>query len=370
MAPLKLVALFVGIMISFFNLIAQQWALQAENGFVIPHHDYMSYFINNNTRSFHVQYHYKNPTLLTSNGFAYSFSTLGNSNIYGNAHSAYFFTGNTWNLLKSRTNPFHSFQMGLAYFNKEYDVIENKNNTVIGSHINIHFAYFAGLNINVSKQSQLKIYGGITHYSNGNIKAPNLGINIMKIGASYQFATLKPIGQKSEPFPFANETKEKQISKFTINKPIKGQIYLITAVSYSSKEVSRRFPSSYPIYGGHIEIFKVLQTKHHAGISLSSYYDKSNLIEEKLNNDGKKIKSFKQSLHFNYYLHKGRYAFIFQPGFYTIRNNINNHIICNKLGFRYHITNRIAAGMNIRAHWFALADFIEFSTFYKWNIKK
>ncbi|NJO91703.1 MAG: hypothetical protein HC831_24115 [Chloroflexia bacterium] len=69
-------------------------------GFLMPHSDYMSYFVQKHVQSFQFQlglrtdgkkdwhYSYNFPIL----GLGYVYSGLGNNNVYGNMHALYLYT--------------------------------------------------------------------------------------------------------------------------------------------------------------------------------------------------------------------------------------------------------------------------------------
>jgi len=76
---------------------------------------------------------------------------------------------------------------GIAYLTKSYDVIDNPNNNVIGSHINDITQLKFINNIKLNDRWNLLAAFAFTHFSNGNVQKPNLGINVLSgnIGVQY-----------------------------------------------------------------------------------------------------------------------------------------------------------------------------------------
>ena len=77
--------------------------------------------------------------------------------------------------------------MGFAWFNKPYDIVDNPENIVIGSHIsNVTILSFNGI-YSVSRKFEIVLGVSAQHYSNGHIQIPNVGANIpvANIGLKY-----------------------------------------------------------------------------------------------------------------------------------------------------------------------------------------
>jgi len=92
---------------------------------------------------------------------------------------------------------------GLGYVQKKFDRENNIKNAGIGSHVNgvIHFDLHYEKNI--SGKSDLELSVGITHYSNGSYRLPNLGINIATVSLAYSISSgeKKPYIDRTIPAP-------------------------------------------------------------------------------------------------------------------------------------------------------------------------
>lgn len=76
---------------------------------------------------------------------------------------------------------------GLAYLDTTYDPFDNPTNNVIGSHWNNLTQIQMSVSYQLEPLTKLELSSGLTHYSNGKVISPNLGINAIQVslGLSY-----------------------------------------------------------------------------------------------------------------------------------------------------------------------------------------
>ncbi len=88
------------------------------------------------------------------------------------------------------------FGLGIAYFNKPYNPISNTDNYYIGSHItNMTTATF--LREHKTKKNLAFTYGAtLVHCSNGHVKLPNVGLNMLLLHAGLRLNSTRPFYQK------------------------------------------------------------------------------------------------------------------------------------------------------------------------------
>lgn len=82
-----------------------------------------------------------------------------------------------------------SLSLGLSYTSKCHDPVRNPYNDVIGSCVNLYFDTNLNLDYSISRKINLITGIGLTHYSNGAIDRPQMGMNTLRInmGLSYNF---------------------------------------------------------------------------------------------------------------------------------------------------------------------------------------
>lgn len=116
-------------------------------------------------------------------GFAYNFKSYGNPEVLGDSHSLTSFLQLSF-LRKHRIFDF-GFKgfTGLGYFTKTYNEDTNPTNQAISSHLNlsVEFRLYSKIRI---EPFYFEYSYGINHFSNGLIKSPNLGINLLNTSFS------------------------------------------------------------------------------------------------------------------------------------------------------------------------------------------
>jgi glycosyltransferase involved in cell wall biosynthesis len=102
------------------------------------------------------------------------------------------------------------------------------------------------------------------------------------------------------------------------------------------------------------------------GAGLNFYYDNAvkpywlEFYNEKATFD----KIFYTTAHATSELYIGQLSFLFQPGIYLYKKFDNHRKYPFKFGFRYHFLKHYTAGILLKAHWTARADFLEFGLGY------
>lgn len=167
------------------------WQLNMLPGFLIAHREYMAnmeahtlglelQYSSNHTGWHSADHNYKH--LQWGTGLSYFY--MGNPSLNGSALA--------WHInieanLKQRQH-FHSavrIGSGIGYLSKPYDLNTNKMNKAIGSHFNGNMQLMYKAYFDLTPKSALVLGLGVTHYSNGNFRRPNLGINMAHLSVGY-----------------------------------------------------------------------------------------------------------------------------------------------------------------------------------------
>jgi hypothetical protein len=166
----------------------------AEYGFLIGHHSEMNRLSTRYFPSFTIYGGYKTagnrewqrkfnyPEL----GVGLFYSPLMFNDELGQAYAAYgYFLQNFGK--KERGNFSLRFGFGLGYLSSKFNAIDNNQNIAIGSNVNIYVFFELQKSFRISKNIDLNIGIGMSHFSNTGVKMPNLGINLAsgEIGLKY-----------------------------------------------------------------------------------------------------------------------------------------------------------------------------------------
>ncbi len=121
-------------------------------------------------------------------GFSIFYYNLSNKNELGSIVGIIPFIDMKLFNLKKVYPRFH-VGIGLCYISKTYNRLTNADNTLIGSHLDA--AIRGGFDLQIKLYKNLNLITGISfiHFSNGNTKLPNEGINLIssKAGLKYYF---------------------------------------------------------------------------------------------------------------------------------------------------------------------------------------
>ena len=325
-------------------------------GFIIAHRESMGHLVKAHTVGYDInislqttgnklwQQIYNYPVI----GLKIYHVNLGNPEVLGNATA--FIPYMNFNFIKRKTFSFgFDLGTGFGYIDKVFDRLENHKNNAIGTHINGimhgHFEIAWNPFQNVFLHSSV----GITHFSNGSYKIPNLGINIptASIGLSYRFEKYK--------------TEFKKDSIPAVNKKI---IYNII-ITGGSKEVYPTGSPNHSTFTLFINAIKPLGQKSKIGIGTNLFYDISLL--GKIGTDSiplNHLTIIREGIYFSHELCISKLSMIFQMGVYIIDNYKKDGFLYHRLGWNYQINKHLIANFTLKTH-FAKADNLELGLGYK-----
>jgi hypothetical protein len=330
-------------------------------GFVTPHHIFITYFINdhvkgyqlniglhtNGEKKWHQYYNYPNI------GLGFYHSGLGNNQVFGYTNALYYYVERFFFCQNKRLNLGNRISFGISYNTKKYDIENNNFNMAIGSKLNAFLSYYIEGMYRISPFLNLKLGAGFTHTSNGNIQEPNKGLNLITAFTGLQYSFNDPAKTKIIKSEGEDE-KEKNQFLLTIALGRK-QIDILTKKMVIPLALSAE-------YG------RKISNTSWVGTSINLYYDPSLKQKIELSGDTAKIEdNIRISLNLSYELKMGKLSYVFQPGFYLKNSYPINGVISNRLGFRYQFNSHLVACITIKAHWLAIADFIEWGIGYQWR---
>lgn len=142
-------------------------------------------------------------------GIGLGYFDFGNHREMGTPVALYAFQGARITGITPRLSLNYEWGFGASFGWKPYDYLSNPNNTVMGSKVNAYLSAGIHLSWILSPQFDLNIGATAVHFSNGNTRYPNTGLNTIdfKIGVAYNFnrdidKTLQPLQQIPVPaFP-------------------------------------------------------------------------------------------------------------------------------------------------------------------------
>ncbi len=204
----------------------------------------------------------------------------------------------------------------------------------------------------------------LSHFSNGRLKVPNLGLNTIAPKFSLHYK-INP--QKNEwivnDLPKFKAKNELYLSTFY---GLKNIIYDSLNINLSEKYEGEDFT----VFGISALLNRQIGNKSKIGLGFDISYDGSHQTQIAIDNgytevsDGKLTDNIHISIYPSYELVINKVFLVLQPGFYIYRDNIENQtpIFYQRVGLKYNFYKHFNVGLNLRAYQFYVSDFIE------WNI--
>ncbi len=343
------------------KLKTAQYGLQYYRGIIIPHHKSINYLTKGygqmlnlsitlpsfGQKPWHKLYNYPDK------GIGYSFTDFGNPTVLGNSHALYAFINLP--IIKRKYFIFNfDATVGVAYLNRPFDKKMNNTNIIIGSHSNAYLRVYANTKFLISDKISLKTGFGISHFSNGAIKKPNLGINLISVFTEVAFSpTTKKI------------TEIKPIEKF-----IKSYDFSVL-LSGGWRQSYPPYKKIYAIAGASLKAEYNFSPRHRAGLGLDIFYDEIYGIRttREIYENKKADTPFFTGIHLSYDLVFGSLSFTAQVGLHPSLPTSGYPILYQRFALKKRFRKHFLAGIGLKSY-MGTAQFIEWRTGYYFSKNK
>ncbi|HQH19310.1 MAG TPA: acyloxyacyl hydrolase [Bacteroidales bacterium] len=327
-------------------------------GFIMPHHKYIQYLSTghftafelnvgkqtNGRKKWHQLYNY--PYI----GLSFWTANMANPEVLGSVYTLYPYLN--FNLVDHRKLDFN-FRLGtgIAYITKKFEPFDNYKNLLIGTNLNVAISLLYELKWAIQQHIQLSTGVGMTHFSNGALKMPNLGINIptVNVGVAYLLNTNKPFFVPTESLC------NKDTTKFEIQSIVSGGI----------KEIYPACGDKFGVFSWSNSLIKTWSLKRKIGVGIDLFWEFSNI--RSLKRQGIEVKHayevIKPGVHVLHQLRFSRLSLVTQIGFYIYAKDKSDGPIYDRLALQYKLNNNILLNVALKTH-FAKADFVEWGIGY------
>lgn len=278
-------------------------------------------------------------------GWGYCFVYLGKGENLGRANALYHYLG----IPVFRKNKFslnYRIAGGLAYLEQE--------NVAIGSHINLYFDASVDTRLKIGNKFELINAFGATHFSNGAIKMPNLGVNLFsyRIGLIYKF----------------NEFPHEKITQNLPELEKKNQLTFAAGIGVKQKRPDG--DTSFMVASFYMDYFKKLSLKHRIGAGIDVFYDKT--LFELMNPDMSLVISNKDivryGLHLSFEAQIKRMVLAIAVGTYLHANYTDDGRIYQKVALHYLLTKDLFVNVSLKTSK-GVADFVDWGLGYQFGFK-
>ncbi len=345
---------------SKYNLMAE---FKLEAGFLLSHHleldVFQSHFpsfefsiqrATNGKKRWEAEYGYQ---LI---GISLWYSGLGGFEELGSAIAAYPFinfplTANDQQSLNFRLG------LGVGYLSNRFHRIDNYKNFAIGSHLNVAASLYVEYRRKINQRLSFSAGFGLTHFSNGSLKTPNYGLNILA-------ATVGLSGYLSRPNPSLDKKILPELYPFEFDG--RQSIGIDFTFSLGSKDMSEQYGEKYLIYAGYLNILKRVSYKSKIGIGGDFTYDGSDkyILADRGQEWSSEFQIMKIGVNVAYEMVMDRLSFMFNVGGYVSGKERSEGNFYQRLALRYLVYDEVFATLALSAH-LGKAEYIGFGVGYK-----
>lgn len=285
-------------------------------------------------------------------GFSFIYFNLGDREInnrtvhFGNVYSILFH--NSIKAIKREKFEFNiRLGTGFGIFDKVYESESNKGNLWISlpfntsMHANFETLYF------LNKYYQLNISAAFTHYSNGALNLPNLGVNFPTLNCGIRY-NINP-----ERHGFRKDTA------FNQNK--RHYFYFMGALGLKASGNSEFERSDYLTYATSIQYGNKIGKISKLLVSFDAFKDNTLVNQREYNQNEANI--MRLGVWFGHEFCMGRIGLFSGLGYYIYKKTNRDAPAYIKVGLRYHISDHIFAAFVLKTH-FGQADNFEWTLGY------
>lgn len=284
-----------------------------------------------------------------------------------------------WNSLSLNANT----EVGISYNPKIFDpTLDNfvqliNPNPAYASYITTFIDLGLNIGVDLNRYFCLRFGYDFVHYSNGRMKTPNGGINMVspKISLEYNVNGIKK--------PEIKKTIPTYINNTSIDLSAYGSYKNFICTLPGVDTLTKYKGIFYKVFGITAALNRQISYKSKFGVGFTLGYDGNNNTSVTVQNgafiidEGPLAGRINLSAFASYELVIDRFSIVFQPGIYIL-NKPKDYIslmayeirpsIYERLGIKYHINEKLFSQVNVRAYYFHHADFIEWSLGYKLSL--
>ncbi|WP_073104686.1 acyloxyacyl hydrolase [Hymenobacter daecheongensis] len=236
---------------------------------------------------------------------------------------------------------------GLGYFPVRFDQETNHKNTIVSSRLNATLQTRLEYDVAVAEHWGLLLGLGLNHYSNGATTKPNFGINLPTVLMGFNY-------HQQHPFqPLAANP--------ALDAPAEiGRNFLDLSTSIGWKQRNESDRRKYLVNSVSVVAGRRVNRKSNLVLGLEGFYDRSLVaqLQDTTRAGIPRPDVKKAGVLVGHELLFGRLAFVAHLGFYVYNPYKSNKFYYERLGLKYHLTNRLWSAVDLKIHRGA-ADVIE-----------
>ncbi len=273
-----------------------------------------------------------------------------------------------WNKLSFN----YEIDLGLTGNWRHFNPETNPYNVAIGAERTVFIHLGIGLSYRFLPHWEADFNVGVEHFSNGAIKVPNYGLNLLTPRLEMRYSIHGAPRFKDYEVPPFRKMWSLNITPFGGVKNV---------VNLDSVQVNPLpdYQGVYlPVIGLRTTLNWQISPKSKFGLGMAFTYDGSEGYSIAVENNNMFLKplpflhAFRVSIYPSYELVIGPFSLIFQPAFYLYREHFEDQVpvFYQRIGFQYTLARKVTFGVSLRAYRFQVSEFIEWSIGYQLNWPK
>lgn len=324
-------------------------------GFIWPHHESIRYLQRGHVPAFDLRISrsiankewaelYRSPDV----GIGFYHANLQWPAVLGNVNAVYGFI-KVPTLRRPRFQINYSFAFGVAFMSEHFDEDDNYFNIAIGSNANVYLNFGLETQWALRKNLFFILGADLSHYSNGAIKKPNLGLNVPALNIGIKYAVGQPNNLYSPKKPEVGFRRIKDV---------------LLISSFGWKEIHSSENNNYLISSLWMDAGIMITQRKRMGLGLDMFYDASILDRMKEKGVAKQgnLNNIRQGAHLSYDLIFGKVYFTIQVGYYFLIDWNDDGNMYSRFGLRYQ-HERLIYNLTLKTHT-GRADYIEWGIGY------
>ena len=259
----------------------------------------------------------------------------------------------------------YDLALGLAFNWKPFNPVDNPNNVSIGTKQSVFIDVGAQVSFPVAGKLSASAGFSVSHWSNGALRKPNLGINTIAphVALRYDLRAAPPafpIVRQRAPF---TPTTVLDIAVFAGSQNV---VYDTLRIDLVEKYEGVDFLA----IGLHACVARQITHKSKVGIGFATDYDGAHDAQVSVENgeievvDSPFADKLQLSVFPSYELVLNKLSLVVQPSFYVARKKVSQQTpwYYQRVGIKVHMYRNLFLGVNLRAYQFHVSEYLE------WNI--
>lgn len=237
-----------------------------------------------------------------------------------------------------RVNGHFKIGLGFAYHTNPYDKVENNKNNVLSTHFSYGILFQSEATAKITDQLKFATGVSYTHFSNGSVKKPNKGINIISWNTGITYTLGNILDYKDD------------VDKLKV----KSKWQTVAVVSGGVSETIKIRSGTYPFFNALLYADRSLNIKRRAGGGIEYFHTLSLREEIKIDPaiEGKRPDFRRIALVAVYEQVFNAVSLIANSGIYIYRPYKAFDPFYLRIGVRYALNDHMFAGLTVKSHFF------------------